>query len=541
MSKNIHQIFLANPITTNASTDLMYFGQSPYTSGADDAAMTFSNFSAQFITKNILTTKGDLLTFSTVPIRLPVGTVNNQMLQVNSSAATGIAWGDILLTTIVYVSSSAGSDATGNGSINRPYKTIAFAMSSITTNTSANVFTIYLLDYLYTETVQIKLKAFVNIVSSAIGAQITSSLTIILDPTSWTGINYGYAYYSNLQFNCNLDLDVTTTSATTAPFIELDSVTVYGTFTFNGGDVGAPNGFGLIYIFNSEFAGNVYLNNVNGGSSGSNAYLATLYFATLDFSNFTNFFNHADSIANLVLGGGTPGGYQFYDLTACEVGTITINAGNVRLTSDVSSYVNPTILSGSPNIIIRNISDSLTANFTPSNYTPTATAPTLTTSVRAHLQGIDADLANFNVGNKSIGTTTNDNAVAGHVGEFVSNSASGVSVTSGTSFNAITISLTEGDWDVSGVIGFIAASTTVPTNLEVGINTTSATLPTLPPTGDNYQGINTTFATSSTNYIHVGPTRISIASTTTVYLVGNAVFTTSTMTAAGFMRARRIR
>ena len=47
MSKNIHQIFVANPITSNASTDLMYFGQSPYGVG-NDAGMTFANFAAQF-------------------------------------------------------------------------------------------------------------------------------------------------------------------------------------------------------------------------------------------------------------------------------------------------------------------------------------------------------------------------------------------------------------------------------------------------------------------------------------------------------------
>ncbi len=48
MSKNIQQIYLANPITTNASTDLMYFGQSPYGAG-NDAAMTFANFNAQIV------------------------------------------------------------------------------------------------------------------------------------------------------------------------------------------------------------------------------------------------------------------------------------------------------------------------------------------------------------------------------------------------------------------------------------------------------------------------------------------------------------
>lgn len=47
MSKNIHQIYVTNPITSNAGTDLMYFGQSPYGAG-DDAAMTYANFSMQF-------------------------------------------------------------------------------------------------------------------------------------------------------------------------------------------------------------------------------------------------------------------------------------------------------------------------------------------------------------------------------------------------------------------------------------------------------------------------------------------------------------
>jgi hypothetical protein len=47
MSKNIDQIYTANPIMSNAATDLMYFGQSPYGSG-NDAAMTYANFSAQF-------------------------------------------------------------------------------------------------------------------------------------------------------------------------------------------------------------------------------------------------------------------------------------------------------------------------------------------------------------------------------------------------------------------------------------------------------------------------------------------------------------
>ncbi len=55
MSKNINQVFIANPITTNLSTDLMYFGRSPYGVG-DDTAMTYANFSAQFASKTLTNT-----------------------------------------------------------------------------------------------------------------------------------------------------------------------------------------------------------------------------------------------------------------------------------------------------------------------------------------------------------------------------------------------------------------------------------------------------------------------------------------------------
>ena len=49
MSKNIDQIYIANPITSNAPTDLIYIGQSPYGSG-NDAAIKYSDFAAQGVT-----------------------------------------------------------------------------------------------------------------------------------------------------------------------------------------------------------------------------------------------------------------------------------------------------------------------------------------------------------------------------------------------------------------------------------------------------------------------------------------------------------
>lgn len=47
MSKNLEQVYTDNPITSNVSTDLMYFAQSPY-GLTNDAGMTYANFAAQF-------------------------------------------------------------------------------------------------------------------------------------------------------------------------------------------------------------------------------------------------------------------------------------------------------------------------------------------------------------------------------------------------------------------------------------------------------------------------------------------------------------
>lgn len=79
MSQNIHQIYVINPITSNASTDLMYFGQSPY-GAADDAAMTFANFAAQFMS-SIALTDG----------QIAIGSSAGPPLAANISAGTGIS------------------------------------------------------------------------------------------------------------------------------------------------------------------------------------------------------------------------------------------------------------------------------------------------------------------------------------------------------------------------------------------------------------------------------------------------------------------
>lgn len=138
------------------------------------------------------------------------------------------------------------------------------------------------------------------------------------------------------------------------------------------------------------------------------------------------------------------------------------------------------------------------------------------------------------------GTATNDSAAAGSVGEnphseIVAGSA--VSLTTATAANVTSISLTAGDWDVRGNVNFAGASSTV-TARSGGLTATSATVPT---DGTEVFAGGQTTTTSETTSVSVPSKRFSLASTTTIYLVGKATFSAGTMGEFGSISARRVR
>lgn len=142
-----------------------------------------------------------------------------------------------------------------------------------------------------------------------------------------------------------------------------------------------------------------------------------------------------------------------------------------------------------------------------------------------------------------VGTTTNDNANAGSIGEVISSSVAspGVSLTSSVSVgtNVTSISLTAGDWDVWGNIYPVPAGSTVIQNERGTIATSTGAIGVYGDPGSFLMDI--TSPTGNAMSISVGPVRLSLASTTTVYLVTSALFTTSTCTAFGQIFARRRR
>lgn len=143
-----------------------------------------------------------------------------------------------------------------------------------------------------------------------------------------------------------------------------------------------------------------------------------------------------------------------------------------------------------------------------------------------------------------VGTSTNDSASAGNVGEYVSAtvlaSASIAAGASGTPKDITSISLTAGDWDVWGTAGFLAAAGTTSTVMGGWISTTSATQPTGPNNGA-FTYTNQSFPTAATEAFPTGNIRLSLAVTTTVYVSANATYAVSTMNIFGGIFARRRR
>ena len=140
------------------------------------------------------------------------------------------------------------------------------------------------------------------------------------------------------------------------------------------------------------------------------------------------------------------------------------------------------------------------------------------------------------------GTSTNSNAVAGNVGEFVDSGAvSGTYTVSTTVYNVTSISLTAGDWDVYGSCQMIP-STFNTNNYSGGINTTSATIPANGLLSKFIIAINGTGPTGLGDNIQKCFSRISISSTTTVYLCSQAQWAGgSAPTYSCQLAARRVR
>lgn len=140
-----------------------------------------------------------------------------------------------------------------------------------------------------------------------------------------------------------------------------------------------------------------------------------------------------------------------------------------------------------------------------------------------------------------VGTVAANNAGAGYVGQYISSTVlfgSAVTLTSGVIANVTSISLTAGDWDVTGNVFFNSSGQSFAT-CQGWINNVSVTKPDVALTSVFNVGSNTE------RVAQIGfcapAQRINVSGTTTIYLIAQAVFSSGTNNVCGTIQARRAR
>jgi hypothetical protein len=133
-----------------------------------------------------------------------------------------------------------------------------------------------------------------------------------------------------------------------------------------------------------------------------------------------------------------------------------------------------------------------------------------------------------------LGTTTNNDAAPGYIGEYPTPTLASTALTTNVAKTVQSLSLTAGDWDVEGYISITYSTNGQDTS--AGISLVNNTMPSAgfgvcEMTGSNVSSYQNT----------TGTRRVSIAVTTTVYLVAQCSFIGGTGTAQGEIRARRVR
>lgn len=138
-----------------------------------------------------------------------------------------------------------------------------------------------------------------------------------------------------------------------------------------------------------------------------------------------------------------------------------------------------------------------------------------------------------------VGTTTNDSAAAGSVGEFISsviNYAGALACVTGTPRNVSSIMLSPGDWDVWGNVAFNITGTT--SAIYGWVSSTSATFPDASLRFWNGHATGTVGVFSGSP---VPSQRFSVAVNTPVWLSGGSNFSTGATSICGGIYARRVR
>lgn len=319
--------------------------------------------------------------------------------------------------------------------------------------------------------------------------------------------------------------NVSTGAVTITPALTLSAALTYGGVTLSNSVTGTGS---MVLSASPTFTGNIATTSFNKVVITAPATSATL--TLIDGTTLTGpaasgtvmtlgntetvtgikTFGSAGAVGRLKVAG-TTSGSTVLDATAVASGTLTLPAATDTL-----------------------VGKATTDTLTNKTFNSTGTGNTLQVS------GVTASSGQYP------GEPTTGNATAGNVGEFVSStvvSGSAVSLTTVVSANITSISLTAGDWDVAALGTVNLGATTTTSYIAASISLVSATLDVTPGRFGSvtYTAVGLNLDNSAAPTVTTPATRISISSTTTVFLVMNAKFGTSTMSGYGVIRARRVR
>lgn len=161
----------------------------------------------------------------------------------------------------------------------------------------------------------------------------------------------------------------------------------------------------------------------------------------------------------------------------------------------------------------------------------------------AHLEDQARDLAELGpsvITTVTTGVVDGSDAAAGKIGEFIE-ATIGVPVAligAGTTVNVGSISLTAGDWDAWGSVVYDSSAANL-LAINACLSTVSGTFQDPGSAALNTNAGTTRF--SAGTRLTVGPRRLNLTVTTTIYLAAASAFPAGTSTARGYLAARRMR
>lgn len=137
-----------------------------------------------------------------------------------------------------------------------------------------------------------------------------------------------------------------------------------------------------------------------------------------------------------------------------------------------------------------------------------------------------------------IGVVDGSAAVAGEIGEYLEATANVSGISNGVPTNITSLSLTPGDWEISGSLDLNGLASTH--HIKAVINKVNADVLTGITRGLDYIVLPTD-GTDGVGGGTVGPLRVSLVATTTMYLNTETASGAGTSTIFGSLRARRVR